>query len=92
MLAGLGNALFDPALTASLLDIAPAKHQSRILGIKSTAGSLGSILGPFLVILFTSTVNARGIFLVAVGVVLLTVLAGLAAKFETRRSGKIQDL
>jgi MFS family permease len=92
MVAGFGNALFDPALSASLLDIAPAKHQSRILGIKSTAGSLGSILGPSLVILFTSTVNARGIFFAAAGVVCLTVLAGLAAKFETRGSRKISVL
>lgn len=84
MVAGFGNALFDPALSASLLDIAPAKHQSRILGIKSTAGSLGSILGPSLLILFTSSVNVRVIFLLAVAVVVLTVFAGLAAKFETR--------
>ena len=51
VLAGLGNALFDPALSASILDIAPAGHQARILGIKSTAGSLGNILGPAMVVL-----------------------------------------
>ena len=89
VVAGFGNALFDPALSAALLDIAPAGHQARLLGIKSAVGSLGNILGPSLVILFTSTVNARGIFLVAVGTVLLTVLAGLAARFETRRSGDV---
>jgi MFS family permease len=43
MVAGFGNALFDPALSASLLDITPTRHQARTLGIKSAAGSLGSI-------------------------------------------------
>jgi MFS transporter, DHA1 family, multidrug resistance protein len=46
VIGGLGNALFDPALSAGILDIAPAEHQARILGLKATAGSLGNILGP----------------------------------------------
>ena len=77
VIAGLGNALYDPALSASILDIAPTEHQARALGIKSTAGSLGSILGPALVVLFSASVDARGIFLMASGIVLLAILAGL---------------
>jgi DHA1 family multidrug resistance protein-like MFS transporter len=96
VLAGLGNALFDPALSASVLDIAPAGHQVRILGIKSTAGSLGNILGPALVILCMPYLTAQGIFLVASGVVVLITLAGLAIRMrhqhsETALSSQIAD-
>jgi MFS family permease len=69
VVAGLGSALLEPALSASVLDIAPAAHQARALGIKSTAGSLGNILGPALVVLLASSLAARGIFLAATGVV-----------------------
>jgi len=76
--AGLGNALYDPALSAALLDIAPAQHQARLLGLKSTAGSLGNILGPALIVLFSSFVDARVIFWGAAAAVLLTGLATFA--------------
>jgi DHA1 family multidrug resistance protein-like MFS transporter len=78
VIAGLGNALYDPALSASILDISPAEHRSRILGIKSMVGSFGSILGPAFVALMSSSVDARSIFLMAVGVVLLATFTGLA--------------
>jgi MFS family permease len=74
LVAGLGNALFDPALSAAILEISSAEHRARLLGIKSTAGSMGSILGPGLIVLFTAWLNARGIFLISVGVVLVTIL------------------
>jgi DHA1 family multidrug resistance protein-like MFS transporter len=85
-IAGLGNALFDPALSASILDIAPVKHQAHILGIKSTAGSLGNILGPALIVLFTASLKAQAIFLIAVGVVLLTIFVGLSGKIGAQLS------
>ncbi len=72
-LAGLGNALFDPALGASILDITPPQHRSTIMGLKSTAGSLGSVLGPVLLILFTPFLPPQGIFLIAtLSIILLT--------------------
>lgn len=91
VIAGLGNALYDPALSASILDISPAEHRARILGIKSMVGSFGSILGPALVALFNSSMNARGIFLIATGVVFLTIIIILAdqagARFSRKESG-----
>ncbi len=80
IIAGLGNALFDPALSASILDIAPVEHQSRILGIKSTAASLGNILGPALVVLFTPLLDARSIFLTATGIVCVSLIIFLFAQ------------
>jgi DHA1 family multidrug resistance protein-like MFS transporter len=87
VIAGLGNALFDPALSASILDIAPAEHQARILGIKSTAASLGNILGPALVVLFTSFLDARGIFLIATGIVCTSILFFLVVQIKPRWIG-----
>jgi MFS family permease len=84
VIAGLGNALFDPAISASILDIAPAEYLARLMGIKSTAGSLGSIIGPALIVLFSSSVNAGTIFLISAGVVLLTMLLGLTVRIGTQ--------
>ena len=88
VIAGLGNALYDPALSASILDISPEEHRTRILGIKSMVGSSGSILGPALVALLNSSMDARSIFLIAVGVVLLTTLTGLTYQGSERYSKK----
>jgi MFS family permease len=82
VIAGLGNALFDPALTASILDIAPAEHQARILGFKSTAASLGNIMGPALVVLVTPFLAARGVFAAAVGIVCISVLFFLVVQIR----------
>jgi MFS family permease len=81
LLAGLGNALFDPALGAYVLDIAPAEHRARILGFKSTAGSLGNMLGPALVVGFATVLKPQGVFLIATLLVLfLTVISALVMK------------
>ena len=72
--AGLGNALFDPALNALFLDLAPEAHRGEVMGLKSTAGSLGSTLGPGLVVLLTPQLPPRQVFLLA-----LLMIVGLAA-------------
>ena len=75
ILAGLGNGLFDPALSAHILDITPPEHTARIMGFKATAGSLGNMLGPALVVLFTPFVSPQVVFLVASAVVIVLTLA-----------------
>jgi MFS transporter, DHA1 family, multidrug resistance protein len=84
VIAGLGNALFDPALNAYILDISPTEHHGRILGIKSTAGSLGSILGPALVVLFAGILSAQSIFIAATGVVILITLMFLFTQTKSQ--------
>lgn len=84
LLAGLGNALYDPALSASILDISPAEHRARILGIKSMVGSSGSILGPALVARLNASLSARSIFLIAVGMVMLTTMVVLVDQARER--------
>ncbi len=91
-LAGLGNAIYDPALSASILDMTPAGHQSRIMGIKTTAGSLGSILGPGLVVLFDSILSAQSIFAGAAGAVLLIILVTAAARMGSKPPSALTEL
>jgi MFS family permease len=74
ILAGLGNALFDPALSATLMDMTAAQHQARVQGVKSMASSLGAILGPGLAVALTPYLDAQAVFLVAVGIVALVLL------------------
>jgi MFS family permease len=88
VIAGLGSALFNPALSVSYLDISPIEHRARILGIQSMVGSCGNILGPALVAMFSSAVSARSIFLVSVGVVLLAILILLADQARERNIKK----
>ena len=79
-IAGLGNALFDPALNAYILDITSTEHHGRILGIKSTAGSVGGILGPALVVMLVDSLSAQGIFIAAMGTVFLITLVFVQTK------------
>jgi MFS family permease len=80
IIAGLGSALLDPALSASILDVAPRGAQGQLLGLKSTAGSVGSIAGPLLIVLISSGFEARSIFFGAAGIVLLSLLITLFVK------------
>jgi len=77
ILAGLGNALYDPALCALLLDITPPESIARIMGLKGTIGSIGNMLGPGLVVLVTPFVRPQIIFLIsAILIFMLTFATG----------------
>lgn len=81
ILAGLGNALYDPALSAHILDITPPEHTARIMGLKGTVGSLGNMLGPALVVLFTPFIGPQVVFLISAALVfMLTFASGLALR------------
>src|SRR5690606_21142301 len=82
VIAGLGNALFDPAMSAAILDITPSHHQGRVLGLKSTASSLGSVVGPGLVVLVTPFLPPRAIFLTATAIIGLCLLILAAARLQ----------
>jgi DHA1 family tetracycline resistance protein-like MFS transporter len=79
-IGGFGNSLFDPALTASILDISPPEHRARSLGLKQTAGLSGNILGPALVVLVSTSLTARNIFLISTCLVALALAAGLSLR------------
>jgi len=81
VLGGLGNALYDPALSASILDMAPPECTAATMGLKGPAGSLGNLLGPALVVLITPLAGPRVVFLIATALVaVVTLAAGLALR------------
>lgn len=81
MLAGLGNGLYDPALSAHVLDITPPEQTARIMGLKGTVSSVGNMVGPALLVLFTPFVGPQGVFLIAAALVwMLAVVSGLALR------------
>ena len=85
IVAGLGNAIFDPALTAFILDMTPSENTARSLGLKSTTSSLGSMLGPGLVVFFTPFVSPQIIYLIASALVwLLTLMSAFALRTPLR--------
>jgi MFS family permease len=85
IVSGLGNALYDPALSAVILDLAPPGRTTGMIGLKSTAGSLGNLLGPALVVLCTPFTGPQVVFLIATALVaLLTVVSGLVLRIPER--------
>lgn len=89
VIAGLGNALYDPALSAAFLDISPEEHRARVLGVKSMVGSFGSILGPALIAMLSESINPRFIFLTSLGAVLLMLFTSLAYPARELGAGRI---
>ncbi len=76
-IAGLGAALTAPAISAFYLDITARQHRSRVIGFKEASLSLGGVLGPLLVVVATRYTSARGVFLIAGGLMLVSVLLAL---------------
>ncbi len=71
---GLGAALLNPALSAFYLDITAAQYRSRVIGIKEAVLGLGGVMGPLLVALVAGFTTAQGIFIIAGGLVLFTLV------------------
>jgi MFS transporter, DHA1 family, multidrug resistance protein len=81
IIAGLGNALFDPALNAFVLDITPPEHSASMIGLKGTAGSVGSMLGPGLVVLVNPFTSPQVVFLISTALVwILALTSGLGLR------------
>jgi MFS family permease len=84
--AGLGNAIYDPALSAAVLDIISPEQTAGIMGLKAMAGSLGSVLGPGLVVLFTPWLGPQVVFLAASTLVMALALASALALHVPQRA------
>lgn len=93
LVAGLGEALYSPALSAFYLDITPEQHRSRVMGITGSAGSLGGLVGPALVVLATRVLPPTGIFLISGALpVIGAMLVFLALKEPERVVREIVDV
>jgi multidrug resistance protein len=74
VISGLGDSMIMPALSAFYLDITPEQHRSRVIGIKESVVALGGVAGPLLVAVLSPIFTPRGIFGIALGLMLVTVL------------------
>lgn len=88
IIAGLGEALMGPALRAFYLDIANTEHKSRVMGIAGTAGALGGVAGPALVVMITRIVPPQSVFAIAVGLLVGAALLALVILKEPRKVEK----
>jgi len=86
VVSGLGDSMVMPALSAFYLDITAEQHSSRVIGIKESAVALGGVAGPLLVAGVSSVFTPRGIFSIALGLMLVTVLVSV---FVLRTPGKV---
>ena len=86
IIAGLGQALVFPALSAFYLDITPDQHRSRVMGLKGSAASAGGVAGPLLMAIVAATLSPQGVFIIAAALVGATVLLAVAALRERRRA------
>lgn len=62
VIAGLGNALLMPALSAYYIDITREESRSGILGLKESAAALGGVAGPLIVALVNPWTTAHQVF------------------------------
>jgi predicted MFS family arabinose efflux permease len=86
IIAGMGNALYDPPLSALILDTVPPEHSTSVLGLKSTAGSIGSTLGPALVVLLAPSMKPQEGFLAATALVAILVIVSALLPHRGRRA------
>jgi DHA1 family tetracycline resistance protein-like MFS transporter len=90
--AGLGEGLASPALGAFFLDISEERHRARVMGIRSSAGSLGGVVGPLLAAAAAASVAPQSAFAASVAVVLFGVLLALVVLREPRQLARKTDL
>ena len=77
VLAGLGDALFIPAIAASYLDIAEPEHRSQVIGIKGSVVALATVVGPLLIAIVSPWTAPTSIFAISAGATLVAILLAL---------------
>ena len=86
--AGLGEGLMRPALGAFIMDITEERHRARVMGYRSSAESLGGVLGPLLAAAIAGMVAPRHAFVGSLLLVLLCSLLALAVLREPSQSAE----
>jgi DHA1 family multidrug resistance protein-like MFS transporter len=77
LIAGLGDALFIPAIGAAYLDIAEPARRSLIMGIKGSGAALAGVVGPLLVAIISAWATPQSIFAISAGATLGAILLTL---------------
>ena len=76
VVAGSGEALLMPSLSAHYLDVASEEHRSRLMGLKGSAAAAGGVAGPLLITAVAAVLSAQQVYLIAL---LVTLLSGFFA-------------
>ena len=76
MVTGIGNALLIPALSTIYLGVTAEQNRSQVMGIRGTAISLGTLLGPLAQALASPWITPQMTF--AIGIALSFVITLLA--------------
>lgn len=84
--AGAGSGLMAPAMSTYYLDITPSQHRSRVMGVKGSVASLGGVIGPLLVVVFSTFSSPQGVFIAGGASIALTLLLALALLKEPRHA------
>ena len=87
LIAGVGVALISPALGTAYLDMTSEQHRSRIIGLKSSSGSLGGVFGPLVLIGASRLTTPRGVFISAGALIVFAAILALVALRGLRRVG-----
>ena len=81
MVTGIGNALLLPALSTIYLGFTTEQHRSQVMGIRGTAISLGTLLGPLAQALASPWITPQTAFVIAIALSLvITLLASVVLK------------
>ena len=85
IVAGMGEALMAPALSAFYLDITSEEHRSRVMGVKGAAGALGGVAGPLLVVVVTRITQPQNVFTIAACLLVFVALLALIVLRDPRK-------
>lgn len=82
VVAGLGEALLMPALSAYYLDIASPEHRASVMGLKGSASAAGGVIGPLLIAALAGLLSADQVYGIAL---IVTLISGFFAILFLRR-------
>jgi MFS family permease len=86
LVAGMGNGLTMPAMSAFYLDITSAQHRSRVMGIKESVVALGGVAGPLAVVVVSNLTTPQGVFIISATLLAGTLVLALLALREPQRA------
>ena len=85
--SGIGGAIAESAVAAQLADLAPEDERSQWMGLKSSSGSLGSVIGPGIaIILATAGADGAVVYPIAAAALVLASAGSLLWALLTSRS------
>ena len=89
VIAGLGEALLMPALSAYYLDVAAPEHRSRVMGLKESAAASGGVIGPLLITGLAGLITPGQVYLIALIVTLISGFVAILYLRQPRSAAKL---